>query len=283
VTQRDYYQTLGVGKDASQQEIRDAYRRLALQYHPDRNTGNPAVAEKMKEINEAYAVLSDPKKRSEYDALRHQYGPTAHDRFRQGYSEQEIFRGSDINQILEEMARAFGLSGFDQIFREFYGPEYRTFQFRRPGVFGMGFVFFGPLGRRYYHGQGSTRGQGRFFQPEIPFFDGTLGKMTKYVLKKMLGLELPERGKDWYDEIALDPQQAQKGGEIRYFNRRGSRDLLVRIPPGIRDGQRIRLRGMGAGAEGGAEAGDLYLKVRVRRSLFLKIRNLLEYGGTSVR
>ena len=72
-----------------------------------------------------------------------------------------------------------------------------------------------------------------------------------------------------------------EGGEIRYFNRRGSKDLLVRIPPGIRDGQRIRLRGMGAGAEGEAEAGDLYLKVRVRRSLFQKIRDLLEYGRTS--
>ncbi len=74
-----------------------------------------------------------------------------------------------------------------------------------------------------------------------------------------------------------------EGGEIRYFNRRRSKDLLVRIPPGIRDGQRIRLRGMGAGAEGEAEAGDLYLKVRVRRSLFQKIRNFLEYVGISAK
>ncbi len=77
--------------------------------------------------------------------------------------------------------------------------------------------------------------------------------------------------------------RVMEGGEIRYFNRRRSKDLLVRIPPGIRDGQRIRLRGMGAGAEGEAEAGDLYLKVRVRRSLFQKIRNFLEYGGISAK
>jgi curved DNA-binding protein len=67
---KDYYDILGLEKNTSQKQVRDAYRRLALLHHPDRNKDNPEAADRMKEINEAYAVLSDPQKRSEYDALR---------------------------------------------------------------------------------------------------------------------------------------------------------------------------------------------------------------------
>jgi DnaJ-class molecular chaperone len=283
VTQSDYYGILGVHKNASQHQIRDAYRGSALQYHPDQNRGNPVVAETMKQINEAYAVLSDPRKRSEYDGLRKQYGQFACDRFRRGYSEQDIFRGSDINQIFEEMTRAFGLSGFDEVFKDFYGPEYRTFKFRRSGFFGMGFMFFGPSRGKCHHGLRYEGEQEKFRQPEIPSFGSGLPKVTKFFLNKLLGMELPERGKDWYDEITIDPEQAEKGGEIKYSNRRKSKDLLVRVPPEIKDGQRIRLRGMGASGQGEAGAGDLYLRVRVKRSLLRKIRDFLGYGETSVR
>ena len=135
---RDYYQVLGVNRDATPQTIKEAYRRLAFQYHPDQNRENLSAVERMKEINEAYAVLSDPKKRKDYDTYHEQYGTHGYDRFKQTYSEQDIFRGSDINQIFEEMARAFGFRGFDEVFRESYGQGYRTFEFRRPGVFGRG-------------------------------------------------------------------------------------------------------------------------------------------------
>jgi len=281
MAQKDYYEILGVDRHASQQQIKEAYRRLALQYHPDRNKGNPAAAETMKEINEAYAVLSDTRKRREYDALRQQYGSYAYDRFRQAYSDQDIFRGSDINQIFEEMARAFGFSSSDEIFRQFYGPRYRTFEFGRPGFFGRGFVYFAPFGRGHHHGARSGTVHDRFYQPESPTLSGSLvggalGKLAKYFLGKVWGIELLERGSDWHDVIALTPLQAQLGGEITYFNRRKSKELVVKIPPGIRNDQRIRLKGMGANGRGGAEAGDLYLTVKVRRSLLHKLRNFVQ-------
>src|SRR4030042_7159125 len=107
----------------------------------------------MKEINETYAVLSDPDKKREYDALSHEYGPSAYDRFRQTHSDQDIFRGSDINQVFQEMTRAFGFRGFEEVFRESYGQGYQSFEFRRPGVFGKGFLFFGPGFGRRRHGE----------------------------------------------------------------------------------------------------------------------------------
>ena len=134
--QKDFYEILGIEREAGQKQIKDAYRRLALTYHPDRNRDNPDAATKMKEINESYAVLSDPEKRRRYDALRQTYGSSAYGQFRQTYSEQDIFRGSDIQQIFEELSRAFGFRGFDDIFKESYGEGYRTFEFRRPGAFG---------------------------------------------------------------------------------------------------------------------------------------------------
>jgi DnaJ-class molecular chaperone len=280
MSQKDYYQILGIDNEANQQQIKDMYRRLALQYHPDRNRDNPAVAERMKEINEAYAVLSEPHKRREYDALRQQYGSFAYDQFRQGYSEQDIFRGSDINTIFEDIARASGLSGFDEIFKQFYGQEYRSFAFQRPGVFAKGFVYFSPFGRRYNYDPGHRNAHGGVTQPNFPL-GGNLGKIARFVLKKMVGIEWPEKGKDWQDIIYVDPRQAEGGSDVRYISRRRSKDLRVKIPPGVKDGQRIRLRGMGASGKGGAEPGDLYLEVRVKKSILHKLRDLLGYTHVS--
>jgi len=96
----DYYETLGVSKDASNEQIKKAYRKLALKYHPDRNKDNKEAEEKFKKISEAYAVLSDKDKRQQYDM----YGS---DGFQQRYSQEDIFRGSNINDILRE----FGIGG----------------------------------------------------------------------------------------------------------------------------------------------------------------------------
>jgi len=267
--QRDYYEVLGIRREASPQNIKEAYRKLAFQYHPDRNKGNPAALEKMKDINEAYAVLSDSEKKRRYDTLSHEYGPSAHDRFRQTYSDEDIFRGSDINQVFEEMTRAFGFRNFEEIFRDSYGEGSRTFEFRRPGLFGR-VVIFGPGLRRnrmsYSQTEGATAPQVR---------PGVLGKLLQYFLRKTWGIEEYRRGKDWQEVLPLAPWQALQGGKIKYIHRRKSRELIVTIPPGVRDGQKLRLKGMGEAGKGGAEAGDLYLKIQIQQSFLRKVRALL--------
>ncbi|MBN2124865.1 MAG: DnaJ domain-containing protein [Deltaproteobacteria bacterium] len=259
--QRDYYEILGIGRRASQKEIKEVYRKLALKYHPDRNQ-DEAAATRMKEINEAYAVLAHPEKRQEYDSLRDLYGSSAHSQFRQAHTEQDIFRGSDIHHVFEEISRAFGLRGFDDIFREFYGPGYRSFEFRRPGAFGRGFVFRGSFGRGPRGAAGAPLG-------------GPFGKLLKYALKRQLGVEIPEKGNDRQDTLYIPLELALKGGKIRYLYRSGSRELVVSIPRGIREGQKIRLRGMGDEGKGGGESGDLYVTVRIRKPLLQTIK---EFG-----
>ncbi len=103
---KDYYATLGVSKQASEQEIKKAYRKLAVKYHPDKNPGDKQAEEKFKEISEAYAVLSDAEKKKQYD----QFGDTG---FHQRYSQEDIFRGADFGDIFRE----FGMGG-DDIFSQ---------------------------------------------------------------------------------------------------------------------------------------------------------------------
>jgi DnaJ-class molecular chaperone len=267
MNQKDYYQILGVEKEASPQKIKEAYRRLAFQYHPDRNKGNPSAVEKMKGINEAYAVLSDPKKRMDYDRFHEEFGLHGYDRFKQTYSEQDIFRGSDINQIFEEMAKGFGFRGFEEVFRESYGQGYRTFEFRSPGVFGRGFIFFGP-------NFGRSNRQGIPISSEI--FPGTVGKFFRYLLRKALGMREPHKGKDLEDVIYLDPQQAYEGAKGKYLHRKRSKELIITVPPGMKEGQRIRLKGMGELGQDGGEAGDLYLKVKIKKTFLERVKEIFK-------
>jgi len=257
----DYYSALGVEKDSSPKKIKDSYRKLALRYHPDRNA-DPSASTRMKEINEAYAVLSDPRKRKEYDLMQEQFGPSAYGRFRQNHSEQDIFRGSDIGQVFEEISRIFGFRSSDEIFKQFYGAGYRSYEFRRPGFSGRAFI---------YHGRSRTPGTGTG-----PQLSGPLGRLLKYALKKQWGFEFPERGKDRTDWITVTPDLAKSGGKTRYVCRPGSREFVVTIPPGIREGQRIRLRGMGEKGKGGGEPGDLYITVRVGRPLLETAKNWVQ-------
>lgn len=262
MSQNDYYQILGIDQKASPRQIKDTYRKLAFKYHPDRNRKNPESAEKMKRVNEAYAVLSDPAKRREYDAMRHQFGSSAYSQFRQNYSEQDIFSGSDVNQILEQMARAFGLRGFDEIFKEFYGQRYRQYEFRKPGFFAKSYYFASPRRSRGVNSSGHP-------------LQGSIGKLTRIFLKRFSGIELPENGADRNDTIWLSPELARQGGPYAYYLRKKDKKLVVKIPPGVKQNQQIRLAGMGEDGKGGGKAGDLYLKVRIRKPLRERLKDFL--------
>jgi DnaJ-class molecular chaperone len=255
--QKDYYKILGIEKNADPQQIKEAYRNLAFKYHPDRNRSSDN-AEKMKAINEAYAVLSDTVKRKEYDGLRQEFdSSSAYSRFRGTYSQQDIFNGSDIHQVFEEMAKSFGVRGASQVFGEFYGPVYRTFRFGGPGFSGKGFVFLGIMG---------TIGQ--FLVPMA------LNKLYKTLSENSGKMHIAQRGTDIRDSIYIDEKHARRGGPYAYLNRQNSGKIIVKIPPGIRDGQKIRLAGMGEKGKSGGSSGDLFLTVRIRRPLLNRVKIL---------
>lgn len=268
--QIDFYAALGVAPEAGLKEIKSAYRKLAFKYHPDRNRDDPGAAEAMKGLNEAYAVLSDPGKRREYDELRRQFGAAAYERYRTRHTDRDIFSGSDINSIFEEMTRVFGFRGIDDVFRDYYGQEYRGFEFkrRRPSV--RTFVFRRPL--RPESGSGSSG-----FPP------GLGGTLLRFLVRKLTGFEIPADGQHLREPIDLDPQLAAKGGPYAYHHRRLGKKLVIAVPKGIRPGQSIRLAGMGEPGKAGGRPGDLFLKVRLRRtfleSLTGLISDLLRKGG----
>jgi curved DNA-binding protein len=108
---RDYYKILGVEKGSSEDELKKAYRRLAMQFHPDRNPNDSKAEDRFKEINEAYAVLSDTKKRKEYDM----FGAEG---FRQRFSQEDIFRGTDFQSIFDDLG--INLGGAGNIFEAFF-------------------------------------------------------------------------------------------------------------------------------------------------------------------
>lgn len=204
---KDYYKILGVGRSASEDEIRRAYRKLSKKYHPDRNSAPEAVGQ-FKAVQEANGVLSDAKKRAEYD----QFGDVAVGHFQKGAGGQEVYQwggGSTVDVgDLEELLSMFGQGRAG----------------RRPSVFdGM----FG----------GGRRGR----QAEAP----------------------PERGADEHRRISLTFKQAVDGAEVtvKLKSASGATDetLSVKIPPGVSDGQKIRLRGRGRSGRGGGGRGDLIL------------------------
>lgn len=260
--QLDYYKILGIEKNADKKDIKDAYRQNALKYHPDKNNDNPAAADMMKKVNEAYAVLSDNSKRQQYDSMHHQYGDQAYTRFRKTYSEQDIFSGSDLNRIFEELAKDFGIRGFDDIFKDTYGKGFKTFNVNQGGFWGRGFVFFGSTG--------SARAD-RSKLSDSENGPGLLGR----VIQQLSGLGGDKNGTDIEDTILLRSEHALNGGPYAYFHKKSNKKLMVKIPPGVKAGQRIRLAGMGSSGKGNGKAGDLFLKVRVRGGLIKTLQKTI--------
>lgn len=197
---KDYYAVLGIAKGAGADEIKKAYRKLAIKFHPDKNPGNKQAEERFKEITEAYAVLSDPEKRRQYD----QFGQAD---FGQRYSREDIFRDVDMGDLFRE----FGFGGGDDLFASLFGGG------RRGGVF---------------HGGGRPRAL---------------------------------KGADYVLRLALPLRQALLGGERRVsFERDGQAESLqVRIPPGVEEGQRLRVPGKGGPSPTGGPPGDLFLELEI--------------------
>jgi curved DNA-binding protein len=280
MNQKDYYKVLGVSESAGSEEIKKSYRNLAFRYHPDRGPGSEDM---MKELNEAYAVLSNPLKRKDYDALRQRYGSFARDQFRQTYTDQDILRDSDIGQVFEEFSKIFGFSRPEDIFgrNNFYGPHYHKFEFKGSAFSGAGFFLYGPMRKAYQERlRASPQQTMQTAGPRHPllsaFMFKTLDVFQKVAAKK-LGIDLPEPGRDWFDAIEITTEEAPVGGKVRYlYNKRGAaRVLLIKIPPGIRDGQKIKLKGLGGEGKHGGADGDLYLKVEIRTPFLEKIKKFL--------
>jgi curved DNA-binding protein len=202
VASQDYYEALGVPRDASVDDIRRAYRNLARRLHPDVNK-EPGAEDRFKAISEAYEVLRDPETRARYDRLGANWraGPMPPDG---GSAENGFDHGSGFRDVRVD----FGSGGFGDIFDDLFGG--RTGRAGRGGFEGFSF-----------------------------------------------------RGGDQEAELELTLEEAAKGGR-RQLSLGDGREFEVEIPPGARNGQRIRLSGQGSPGAGGGESGDLFLRVRLK-------------------
>ena len=220
---KDYYQTLGLPRTASDAEIKKAFRKLAREFHPDVAKDKKRAEEKFKEINEAYEVLSDPSKRKKYDQLGANWKAGAEFRPPPGWEQFGGRRG-----------QGRGGSG---------GPEYE-FEFGGTGFSDFFEQLFG------------SRGQGR----------QGFGRTAGYG-----GQEFAGRGRDIEGDLMVTLEEALRGS-VRSVNVRSevggkarTQTYQVKVPPGVAEGQRLRLAGRGEAGVGGGAAGDLYLRVRLAK------------------
>lgn len=285
---KDYYAALGLDKNASQAEIKKAYRKLAQKYHPDKNPDDKAAEERFKEISEAYAVLSDPEKKKKYDT----YGDES---FHQHYSQEDIFRGADFGDIFKE----FDLGG--DIFSQIFGS--------RAGGAGTGRATYG-------RGGFQTRGPDYSLKVRIPFRQAVLGGERRISYKGERGdeqlnvripagaetgsrLRVPKKGGasptggppgDLMLEITVDrdPRFSREGNDI-YTNVTVAfsgaclgtsvnvptlnESKRVKVKAGMQCGDKIRLKGFGV-----PNRGDLYavINVEVPKKLNAKQKELVE-------
>jgi len=268
---RDYYEILGVSRDATDEEIKKAYRKLAMQYHPDRAPADKKkeYEEKFKEISEAYAVLSDKEKRAQYDRF-------GHSGIDGRYSYEDIFRGVDFDSIFEDLG--FGGS----IFEDFFGFD----------IFGTG---------RRRRRETGVRGADLRYDLTIDFDDAVKGKEVEIMVPRNercercggSGVE-PGYSKDICPVCHGSGQVTQshgffhisttcyKCGGTGYIiknvckNCRGSgvvkkdRRISIKIPAGIEDGTKLKITGEGEAGKNGGPNGDLYIFVHVKKHPFFE-------------
>jgi molecular chaperone DnaJ len=269
MAKQDYYEILGVNKDATKAEIKKAYRKLALKYHPDKNPDKSAE-EKFKEISEAYAVLYDDEKRRLYD----QYGHAGID---QRYSYEDIFRGADFGDIFRGMGIDFDF-GFNDIFERFFGHR-------------MDFNRRGP--RR-------SRGMDLRYDIEISLEDAYNGLKTEINVPRTetcrtcqgsgakpgtnpktctecngTGQSRQSRRTAFgvFTQISTCSKCHGEGTIIKDYcpqcNGKGkiqkTRSIELKIPEGVDDGSQLRLSGEGEAGSFGGSSGDLYIVIHVKR------------------
>ena len=245
---RDYYETLGLKRDATEDEIKSAYRGLARKYHPDVNPDDKAAESRFKEVNEAYQVLSDPAKKARYDQL----GANWQQYQAQGTSYEEWFRqaagrgggapggaGPGGWQVYTFGGDAGNMGGFSDFFRAFFGDLGASprggFRGVRSGDFPGGAP--GP-------GRGATaQGQDLEHEFEVSLEEAALGGRR-----------------------ALDLYVTGEDGAQR------TRRIEVNIPAGVREGSKLRIAGEGGRGYGGGPAGDLYLIVKLRPHPIFEVR-----------
>jgi len=266
--EKDYYKTLGVAKTAKPAEIKTAYRKLARKYHPDANKGDSSAEERFKEISEAYSVLSDEKRRKEYDEARSMFPggfrvPTGNRTGTGGF-------GFDLNDIFSGAGDAGGRLG--DLFGGVFGGGGRTTAQNRPRrgadvetettlsfadaiegtTVALRLAGEGPCPT--CHGTGAKAGT----VPKVcPTCNGT-GQESRN--QGSFGITEPCkecRGRG----LVVDDPCPECSGSGRAMS---SRTIQTRIPAGVADGQRIKIPGKGAPGERGGPAGDLYVRVHVK-------------------
>jgi curved DNA-binding protein len=302
---KDYYERLGVPKTAAEDDIKKAYRKLALKYHPDRNPGDKEAEEQFKQINEAYAVLSDKEKRKEYDT----YGMSG---FQQRYSQEDIYRGFNIGDLFKDLGFGTG-----DIFSMIFGRQGGAQQGRDTGRGGKRVYDFGDYVTRDRTTHGELDLQ---YELEIPFMDAMRGgekvltftsqrgsEEIKVKIPKGInnGQKLRLHGKgsvDPYTGRTGDLYVTVKVAEHPVFRRTGN-DLYVtkevkvsdallggtievptidgpkqvKIPSGMKSHAKVRLKGLGV-PDMKQGRGDQYVEVAIEmpRKITDKQRALLE-------
>jgi DnaJ-class molecular chaperone len=256
----DYYARLELDPGATEVEIRRAYRRLALQWHPDRNPDTPEAGERFKAISEAYAVLIDPAKRRAYDRARlggagAGFRASREDLFR------DLFTDPRASIIFEELAREFARMGLSVDRRDFQ----QTLFGGRAVVSGRVVVItpFTPLRLLVRLAGAAWRGAAAAERSRRPVgapprgILGGLGRAGRWLLGA-------ERGEDIVVPLPLTPAEAERGGKKRVAleSVAGGDEVLVTIPPRVRAGTRLRLRGKGRPAAHRGR-GDAYLVVEI--------------------
>ncbi|MBE9546116.1 MAG: DnaJ domain-containing protein [Proteobacteria bacterium] len=282
----DYYKILGVDKSAGPEDIKKAYRKLALKYHPDRNPDNKKAEEKFKKISEAYAVLGDPEKRKQYDSF-------GSDMFSQQFSQEDIFRGFDLNEVLRGFGFSFGGLG---------GKRRRTYTFKGADPFSE--IFGAELGKQQ---QIARKGEDIQYNISITLEESAFGADKKLSVKKKGGTEeinikippgisagkklrlagkgLPgtgggppgnlylrinivshpifaRDGDDIYMEKSISFSQATLGTSIDVPTL-GGPGKRIKISAGTQNNTKIRMKGFGIPHLKGKGKGDQYVKITV--------------------